>query len=71
MLPYDIEWTGKLIQDICYNNAKQYFAKSLYAETHKCDATGDAILTKAGHKTENQQTIACQNLQPQITVTLL
>ena len=29
MLPHDIEWTGKLIHDICYNNAKQYFAKSL------------------------------------------
>jgi glucuronate isomerase len=24
-LPDDIEWTGKVIQDICYNNAKQYF----------------------------------------------
>lgn len=24
-LPNDIEWTGKVIQDICYNNAKQYF----------------------------------------------
>jgi glucuronate isomerase len=24
-LPNDIEWTGKIIQDICYNNAKQYF----------------------------------------------
>ena len=24
-LPDDIEWTGKIIQDICYNNAKAYF----------------------------------------------
>jgi glucuronate isomerase len=24
-LPNDIEWTGKIIQDICYNNAKKYF----------------------------------------------
>jgi glucuronate isomerase len=24
-LPYDIEWIGKVIQDICYNNAKEYF----------------------------------------------
>ena len=24
-LPNDITWTGKVIQDICYNNAKQYF----------------------------------------------
>lgn len=24
-LPNDIAWTGKIIQDICYNNAKQYF----------------------------------------------
>ncbi len=24
-LPDDIAWTGKLIQDICYNNAKEYF----------------------------------------------
>ena len=25
LMPDDIEWTGKLIQDICYHNAKQYF----------------------------------------------
>ncbi len=25
-LPYDFAWTGKVIQDICYNNAKEYFA---------------------------------------------
>jgi glucuronate isomerase len=24
-LPNDIDWTGKIIQDICYNNAKNYF----------------------------------------------
>ena len=24
-LPNDIAWTGKVIEDICYNNAKQYF----------------------------------------------
>jgi len=24
-LPADIEWTGKIIQDICFNNAKEYF----------------------------------------------
>jgi glucuronate isomerase len=24
-LPNDVEWTGKVIQDICYNNAKDYF----------------------------------------------
>ncbi len=24
-LPNDLEWTGKIVQDICYNNAKNYF----------------------------------------------
>ncbi|KIC95816.1 glucuronate isomerase [Flavihumibacter solisilvae] len=24
-LPHDIEWTGKIVQDICYNNALDYF----------------------------------------------
>jgi glucuronate isomerase len=24
-LPNDLEWTGKMIQDICYHNAKEYF----------------------------------------------
>ncbi len=24
-LPHDIEWVGKVIQDICFNNAKNYF----------------------------------------------
>jgi len=25
LLPNDVEWMGKIIQDICYNNAKEYF----------------------------------------------
>lgn len=25
-LPNDIKWTGKVVQDICYNNAKSYFS---------------------------------------------
>ena len=24
-LPNDIDWTGKVVQDICYNNALNYF----------------------------------------------
>jgi glucuronate isomerase len=24
-LPNDIAWTGKIIQDICFNNANEYF----------------------------------------------
>ncbi len=28
-LPADIEWTGKVIQDICFNNAKNYFGWNL------------------------------------------
>jgi glucuronate isomerase len=24
-LPHDIKWLGKMVQDICYNNAKRYF----------------------------------------------
>ena len=24
-LPHDLNWTGKVIQDICYHNAKNYF----------------------------------------------
>jgi glucuronate isomerase len=24
-LPNDLVWTGKVVQDICYNNAKEYF----------------------------------------------
>jgi glucuronate isomerase len=27
-LPNDIAWTGKIIQDICFNNANQYFGWS-------------------------------------------
>ena len=36
-LPNDIEWTGKVIQDICFNNAKHYFNWELEkrAETKK------------------------------------
>jgi glucuronate isomerase len=37
-LPNDIEWTGQVIQNICYNNAVQYFnwepSKSLKKEKH-------------------------------------
>lgn len=25
-LPNEIEWTGKIIQDICYNNCNNYFS---------------------------------------------
>jgi glucuronate isomerase len=25
-LPADFEWTGKIVQDICYHNAKGYFS---------------------------------------------
>jgi len=24
-LPNDMEWTGKLVKDICYNNARNFF----------------------------------------------
>jgi glucuronate isomerase len=24
-LPNDIEWVGKIVKDICFNNAQQYF----------------------------------------------
>src|SRR5947209_12780432 len=34
-LPNDIEWTGKIIQDICYYNAKQYFNFDKLVETQK------------------------------------
>jgi glucuronate isomerase len=27
-LPNDMEWTGKIIQDICYHNASRYFGFS-------------------------------------------
>jgi glucuronate isomerase len=32
-LPNDLEWVGKIIQDICYNNNKQYFGWQLANET--------------------------------------
>ncbi|OSZ80728.1 glucuronate isomerase [Chitinophagaceae bacterium IBVUCB2] len=32
-LPNDIAWIGKVIQDICFNNAKQYFNWQLDAQT--------------------------------------
>ena len=28
-LPADVEWTGKIIQDICFNNANEYFGLHL------------------------------------------
>lgn len=31
-LPNDIQWTGKIIQDICFNNAKNYFNFELKEE---------------------------------------
>ncbi len=34
-LPNDIEWIGKVIQDICYNNAKNYFNWQHIDETIK------------------------------------
>ena len=34
-LPNDIEWTGKIIQDICYNNANQYFDFNKKVESPK------------------------------------
>ncbi len=33
-LPNDIKWTGKIIQDICYNNAASYFGWSEKANTN-------------------------------------
>jgi len=24
-LPNDLQWTGKIVQDICYNNTREYF----------------------------------------------
>ena len=37
-LPNDIEWVGKVIQDICYNNAKNYFNLQQLDETQKLSA---------------------------------
>jgi len=35
-LPNDIKWVGKIIQDICYNNAKEYFGwKNIDEAVHK------------------------------------
>ena len=34
-LPNDIEWTGKVIQDICYNNAADYFSWNKILEPQK------------------------------------
>ena len=34
-LPNDIEWTGKVIQDICYNNALDYFNWQSYETAKK------------------------------------
>jgi glucuronate isomerase len=35
-LPNDIKWVGKIIQDICYNNAKEYFGwKNIDEVVHK------------------------------------
>lgn len=33
-LPADIEWIGKIIQDICYNNARDYFNWDSPAQHH-------------------------------------
>ena len=31
-LPNDIDWTGKIVQDICFNNAQQYFGWQTIAQ---------------------------------------
>ncbi|MEP6700579.1 MAG: glucuronate isomerase, partial [Bacteroidota bacterium] len=36
-LPNDIEWIGKVIKDICYNNAKNYFSWQFLDEKEKVD----------------------------------
>ncbi|MEO6611925.1 MAG: glucuronate isomerase [Chitinophagaceae bacterium] len=36
-LPDDIEWVGKVVQDICYNNAKNYFNWQFLDEKQKAD----------------------------------
>ena len=36
-LPNDIEWIGKVIQDICFNNAKNYFNWQYLDEKQKVD----------------------------------
>ncbi len=37
-LPNDIDWIGKLIQDICYHNAKNYFNWIFLDEKNKADS---------------------------------
>jgi glucuronate isomerase len=34
-LPNDIQWIGKVIQDICFNNAKNYFSWQHIDEPNK------------------------------------
>ena len=34
-LPNDIEWTGKIVQDICYNNAENYFKFQIHTHGSK------------------------------------
>jgi len=41
-LPNDVEWIGKVIQDICFNNANQYFG---WAENTKVTAQGSVVKT--------------------------
>jgi glucuronate isomerase len=38
-LPNDIAWIGKVIQDICYNNARDYFNLQYLDEKTKSTAT--------------------------------
>ena len=38
-LPNDIEWIGKLIRDICFNNNQQYFGWQLQGDTLKAGLT--------------------------------
>ncbi|MBL0234904.1 MAG: glucuronate isomerase [Chitinophagaceae bacterium] len=38
-LPNDIEWVGKLIKDICFNNNQQYFGWQLQGNTAKAGIT--------------------------------
>ncbi len=46
-LPNDIEWTGKIVQDICYNNARQYFNfKEQQTETSLQEQTLNKVPTE-------------------------
>ncbi len=38
-LPHDMAWTGKVIQDICYNNAANYFGWNTVAQSAKLATT--------------------------------